>query len=191
MQYEHEKLTRRLSTDARLHGNYSQKNEDRLTDVFLNFLSSGESKLKAVYSGHLELANLRKPWLWYQQARSMERRIVIHTGPTNSGKTHHALERLAASKSGIRLMLCSGVSDISIGVYCGPLRLLAHEIHERLNNRGVKCSLLTGQTKLDVEGATHVACTVEMVSTAAPVDVAVLDEFQMLGDEVHYCCILA
>ena len=42
----------------------------------------------------------------------------MHVGPTNSGKTHMALRALAAAK---------------LGVYAGPLRLLAHEVWERLN----------------------------------------------------------
>ncbi|EDR11111.1 uncharacterized protein LACBIDRAFT_315521 [Laccaria bicolor S238N-H82] len=48
----------------------------------------------------------------------MHRKVIMHVGPTNSGKTHHALRALAASKR---------------GVYAGPLRLLAHEVWERLN----------------------------------------------------------
>jgi len=43
----------------------------------------------------------------------MSRKIVFHGGPTNSGKTYHALERFLAAKSGI---------------YCGPLKLLAVEV---------------------------------------------------------------
>ncbi|KAM6500964.1 P-loop containing nucleoside triphosphate hydrolase protein [Amanita muscaria] len=54
----------------------------------------------------------------FPPARRMHRRIIMHVGPTNSGKTHHALSALAAA---------------STGVYAGPLRLLAHEIWERLN----------------------------------------------------------
>ena len=72
----------------------------------------------------------------------------IHCGPTNSGKTHFALRALAAAES---------------GVYCGPLRLLAWEIHERLNAQGVACNLATGQELLELPGAQHTACTVEMV----------------------------
>ena len=44
-------------------------------------------------------------------------RVVAHLGPTNSGKTHAALEELAAKRS---------------GVYAGPLRMLAQEAHRRL-----------------------------------------------------------
>jgi ATP-dependent RNA helicase SUPV3L1/SUV3 len=47
---------------------------------------------------------------------------------------YHGLYRLAAA---------------STGVYCGPLRLLALEIYERLTVRGISCSLLTGQQKIE------------------------------------------
>lgn len=54
----------------------------------------------------------------YPMARSLRRKFHMHVGPTNSGKTHNALRALAAANS---------------GVYAGPLRLLAHEVWERLN----------------------------------------------------------
>ncbi len=112
--------------------------------------------------------NMRRPELWFPLARLHPRRIIVHAGPTNSGKTHRALERLAAAES---------------GVYCGPLRLLAWEVHERLSARGVPCDLTTGQEVISGgAGAKHTACTVEMARFDTPVDVAVLDEGQLLGD---------
>lgn len=54
----------------------------------------------------------------YAFTRSVRRKFIMHVGPTNSGKTHNALRALAAAKTGL---------------YAGPLRLLAHEIWERLN----------------------------------------------------------
>jgi ATP-dependent RNA helicase SUPV3L1/SUV3 len=111
--------------------------------------------------------NLRRPDLWFPLARLLRRRIVVHAGPTNSGKTHRALTRLAEADSGL---------------YCGPLRLLAWEIHDRLTARGVKASLLTGQEVIDVPGATHVSSTVEMTLFDRAVDVAVIDEGQMMAD---------
>lgn len=54
----------------------------------------------------------------YSSARSTQRKFFMHVGPTNSGKTHKALRALAAAQTGI---------------YAGPLRLLAHEVWERLN----------------------------------------------------------
>lgn len=54
----------------------------------------------------------------YPEARAIQRKIIFHAGPTNSGKTYHAIQRYLAAKS---------------GVYCGPLKLLAHEIFEKSN----------------------------------------------------------
>ena len=112
------------------------------------------------------LCDLRQPHTWYD-ARRMTRTIHLHVGPTNSGKTHSAVQALKAAPS---------------GVYCGPLRLLAWELYERLNDGGTPCNLLTGQEREEVEGAGHVSCTVEMVDVTHSCDVAVLDEIQMIGD---------
>ncbi len=54
----------------------------------------------------------------YPEARAIQRKIIYHAGPTNSGKTYHALERFFKAKS---------------GVYCGPLRLLANEVFHKSN----------------------------------------------------------
>lgn len=79
----------------------------------------------------------------------MKRRVVLHVGPTNSGKTFTAIQRLVTAPS---------------AVYCGPLRLLAAEIYDRLNNEyKVPCSLVTGQQIIDEPNAKHIACTVGML----------------------------
>lgn len=69
------------------------------------------------------------------------------------------------------------------GLYCGPLRLLALEIFEKLNKEGVHCNLLTGQEHQEVPFATHQSSTVEMVSLDKPYDVVVIDEIQMIADD--------
>lgn len=112
--------------------------------------------------------DMTEPHEWYPQARAIRRRIVMHVGPTNSGKTHAAMQALKRARS---------------GVYCGPLRLLAWEVHDRLNEEGVACDLVTGQERVEHDGARHVACTVEMTSTSAWREVAVIDEIQMLANE--------
>lgn len=92
----------------------------------------------------------------------------MHVGPTNSGKTYHALRRLAEAKS---------------GVYCGPLRLLAHEVFQKMNSGGVECNLLTGEEKRQVSPtATLTSSTIEMVNVHKPLEVAVIDEIQMIAD---------
>lgn len=100
-------------------------------------------------------------------ARQLKRRFHFKLGPTNSGKTHEALEALKAANS---------------GVYLAPLRLLAMEIRDRLTAHGIPCNLLTGEEHIVVPGATHTACTVEMLNPENEVEVAVIDEIQMLDD---------
>ena len=65
-------------------------------------------------------------------ARSLNRKIHFHLGPTNSGKTHEALMQLQSASS---------------GVYLAPLRLLAMEIRDRLMEAGVPCNLVTGEER--------------------------------------------
>jgi ATP-dependent RNA helicase SUPV3L1/SUV3 len=96
------------------------------------------------------------------------RSLAYFVGPTNSGKTHAAIELLRAAES---------------GVYLAPLRLLALEVHERLVDLGVPASLVTGEERIIDPAARHVSSTVEMVDLGRAVDVAVIDEAQMLQDE--------
>ncbi|MBV1837146.1 helicase-related protein [Acetobacter estunensis] len=103
----------------------------------------------------------------FRTARALERRITLVTGPTNSGKSHTALDALARAESGLAL---------------APLRLLAHEFRESLAARGVEASLSTGEERIKVPGSRHLAATVEMCPFSNPVDVAVIDEAQMLFD---------
>ncbi|XP_050678930.1 ATP-dependent RNA helicase SUV3 homolog, mitochondrial isoform X1 [Leptidea sinapis] len=142
-----------------------------------------------------KISDLRTPSNWYPQARNMDRKIIFHAGPTNSGKTYHAMERYLEAKS---------------GVYCGPLKLLATEIYHKSNNRGTACDLITGEerrhasqynTLIDSEEdkdlpddqlfsieepelapSKHTACTVEMTSLNETYEVAIIDEIQMIGD---------
>lgn len=90
-----------------------------------------------------ELSDLRFPHLWFPNVRSRRRRIIAHVGSTNSGKTYSALQRLR---------------EADRGVYCGPLRLLAWEVYEKLNAAGVPCDLVTGQERTDL-GAQFVSCS--------------------------------
>ncbi len=69
------------------------------------------------------------------------------------------------------------------GLYCGPLRLLALEIYEKLNREGIYTDLLTGQEKREVPFASHISSTLEMVNISKKYDVVVIDEIQMIADE--------
>ena len=103
----------------------------------------------------------------FATARRAQRKVTLFVGPPNSGKTHQAFERLATAER---------------GVYLAPLRLLALEGRDRLMARGVPCSLRTGEESAPVEGARVVSSTIEMMGTGDMVDVAVIDEAQMLFD---------
>ena len=103
----------------------------------------------------------------FPKARNLQRSVVLFVGPPNSGKTHAAFERLATAHD---------------GAYLAPLRLLALEGRDRLVARGVPCSLLTGEENVPAAGARVVSSTIEMVSTNKPIDVAVIDEAQMIFD---------
>ncbi len=92
--------------------------------------------------------------------------VVAHLGPTNSGKTHHALQVL---------------KDSGRGVYAGPLRMLAQEAHRRLSAElgPERVGLVTGEERIN-DGAPIICCTVEMAPTHG--EVLVLDEVQWADD---------
>ena len=99
--------------------------------------------------------------------RQMARQHHFYLGPTNSGKTYHALNALIEAET---------------GVYLAPLRLLAMEVRDRLVQAGVPCNLITGEERVLMNGALHTASTIEMMHSTRAVDVAVIDEIQMLQD---------
>jgi ATP-dependent RNA helicase SUPV3L1/SUV3 len=124
---------------------------------------------KTITATHQKIADFRFPYEWFPATRAMQRTIHLHVGPTNSGKTYRALKALENAKS---------------GVYAGPLRLLAHEVYSRLNAKGKTCALLTGEEQRIPEVDQYfVSCTIEMTPLNAAMDVAVIDEIQMIGDE--------
>ncbi|QQP91200.1 RNA helicase [Skermanella sp. TT6] len=123
-----------------------------------------EARGRAFIDRHFDFSRYE---LLFPVARGMGRRLVLVVGPTNSGKTHRALEALRGASS---------------GVYLAPLRLLALEVMDRLNRDGTPTTLLTGEEEIRTPDARHVASTIEMMDPERPVDVAVIDEVQMLAD---------
>lgn len=116
------------------------------------------------------ITDLRYPTEWYTAARQIQRNVHLHIGPTNSGKTYNALKRL---------------EEKGDGFYAGPLRLLAHEVYSRFKAKGAKCDLVTGDDirRDDDPNVSLYASTVEMVDVSTPVEVAVIDEIQMIASE--------
>jgi ATP-dependent RNA helicase SUPV3L1/SUV3 len=102
-------------------------------------------------------------------ARNITREWTAFLGPTNSGKTHNAINTLAKAKRGI---------------YLSPLRLMALENQERIESMGIPCSLVTGEEQIIREGSEHYCCTVEEFARFRNErwDVVVIDEVQLLAD---------
>lgn len=103
----------------------------------------------------------------FPQARAMRRKLVLYIGPTNSGKTYAAMQKLRQADT---------------GYYLAPLRLLALEGYEDLKHTGIDSSLITGEEQILNDDATHISSTIEMLNFEVDVDVCVIDEVQMIDD---------
>ena len=97
------------------------------------------------------------------------RDVTAVLGPTNTGKTHLAIERMVAHDSGI------------IGL---PLRLLAREVYHRVVDRvGVdKVALVTGEEKIVPARARYSVCTVEAMPRQTDAAFVAIDEVQLAAD---------
>jgi ATP-dependent RNA helicase SUPV3L1/SUV3 len=100
-------------------------------------------------------------------AREMRRKLILHIGPTNSGKTYEGMQKLQKADT---------------GYYLAPLRLLALEGYETLKSKGIDASLITGEEQILDDDATHISSTIEMLNFEVDVDVCVIDEVQMIDD---------
>ncbi len=90
-------------------------------------------------------------------------------GPTNTGKTHYAIERMLGHGTGM------------IGL---PLRLLAREIYDRITQvKGASaCALITGEERIEPPTARYHVCTVEAMPAQRRVDFLAIDEIQLAAD---------
>ncbi|WP_394708610.1 helicase-related protein [uncultured Cohaesibacter sp.] len=96
-------------------------------------------------------------------------RVTAVLGPTNTGKTYMAIERMVAHSSGI------------IGL---PLRLLAREVYGKLVDKVGKdlVALHTGEERIVPDGARYHVCTVEAMPAEADVAFVAIDEVQLASD---------
>ncbi|MBX7249815.1 MAG: phosphonate-binding protein [Caulobacteraceae bacterium] len=96
-------------------------------------------------------------------------RLTAVLGPTNTGKTHLAVERMLGHASGM------------IGL---PLRLLAREIYDRIVKlRGARSvALITGEEKIVPPRPVYFVCTVEAMPLNADVEFLAVDEIQLCAD---------
>jgi ATP-dependent RNA helicase SUPV3L1/SUV3 len=97
------------------------------------------------------------------------RNVTAVLGPTNTGKTHLAIERMLGHESGM------------IGL---PLRLLAREVYDKIALRigADKVALITGEEKIKPERARYWVSTVEAMPRDVDVDFLAIDEIQLAAD---------
>ncbi|MEN0099713.1 MAG: helicase-related protein, partial [Brucella pseudogrignonensis] len=97
------------------------------------------------------------------------RGVTAVLGPTNTGKTHLAIERMLSHGSGM------------IGL---PLRLLAREVYNRVVERvgAANVSLITGEEKITPPTSRYSVCTVEAMPRRTDMPFVAIDEVQLAGD---------
>ena len=95
--------------------------------------------------------------------------VIAVLGPTNTGKTHLAIERMLGHESGL------------IGL---PLRLLAREVYDKVVARvgEANVALITGEEKIKPERPRYWVCTVEAMPRDIEVDFLAIDEVQLAAD---------
>ena len=160
--------------------NMSSDRKELVTEKFLGFLRAEKpfwicthslDSLCADYSKFEikeEIMGLvpERPEMEFPEALQKKRHFILHAGPTNCGKTYHALECLKQAEKGI---------------YLGPLRLLALEVYEKMSEL-LPCSMVTGEESIVQPESRVISATVEMLDTSQEYDIAVIDEAQMIAD---------
>ena len=101
--------------------------------------------------------------------KSQLNEIIAVLGPTNTGKTHMAIEKML---------------EFNSGIFGLPLRLLAREVYDKCIKKigSNKVALITGEEKIIPNTAQYFICTVEAMPKDKVVDFIAVDEIQMCGD---------
>ncbi len=103
------------------------------------------------------------------RAKGIDLNVSAVLGPTNTGKTHYAIERMLAHRSGM------------IGL---PLRLLAREVYNRVVEKtgAESVALITGEEKIKPKSARYFISTVEAMPRDLSLDFVAVDEIQLAAD---------
>ena len=104
-----------------------------------------------------------------QGPMTRSRNVTAVIGPTNTGKTHLAIERMLGHDTGL------------IGL---PLRLLAREVYDGIVARigPARVALITGEERIKPANPSYYVCTVEAMPQDVDVEFLAIDEVQLAGD---------
>lgn len=102
-------------------------------------------------------------------AREERGRVTAVLGPTNTGKTHHAIERMLTHRTGVIAL---------------PLRLLAREVYDRVVAKAgpSRVALITGEERIVPPRAQYWVCTTEAMPLEIGADFVCIDEIQLAAD---------
>ena len=150
---------------------YEAERNEKFQERYEKFIKAKQSKEQIKSEKIFLISNdisIKNPALGYPNARKIRRHFIFNVGETNTGKTYTALQKLKSSEKGI---------------YLSPLRLLALEIQDSLNNEGYPCSLLTGEEENIVQDSKFMSSTVEKLDLFETYEVGIIDECQMIEDK--------
>ena len=102
--------------------------------------------------------------------QNSSKKIIALLGPTNTGKTYEAINKML---------------EFNSGIFGLPLRLLAREVYEKcIKKVGIEnVALITGEEKIIPNSANYFICTVESMPKDKSVDFVAVDEIQMCADK--------
>lgn len=164
----------KLVEDYNIKNNTSFNFENILKNKGESYFKSGimsvliTEHIPEIISGEFDRIFPSNPKNEYEKTREFKRKFYLHLGETNTGKTYNAMKRL---------------KEAAKGIYLSPLRILALENFEKLNNEGIKCNLATGEEEININGAFHICSTIEKLDISEEYEIAIIDEIQMIGND--------
>ncbi len=146
---------------------YAFKHEEDKVDYLLNLKIKDLTNIKDKYL--IERSIVKKQFKdMYPLARAKKRKIKLFVGETNSGKTYSSFRCILGKNSGL---------------FLAPLRLLALEGQENIEELGYPCNLLTGEEQDIKPEAQFCSSTIEMLNIEKEYDIVIIDEIQMIFDK--------
>lgn len=152
-----------MNVSAKITDNYEKEIEEAVTDAL------EKEQRKETFSKLIG----NKPYHEQLPARKKKRHIIIYEAPTNSGKTYTSCNEIVK-------YIESKKSDKAVCMF--PLRALAAQIKDEFIEKGIPCSLVTGEERELTENAQIECITTEALSIDKHYKVAFIDESQLLFD---------
>ncbi len=146
---------------------YAFKHEEDKIDYLLNVKIKDLKNIQDRYL--IERSIVKKHFKdMYPLARQKKRKIKLFVGVTNSGKTYNSFRCILGKNNGL---------------FLAPLRLLALEGQENIEELGYPCNLLTGEEQDIKPEAQFCSSTIEMLNIEKEYDIVIIDEIQMIFDK--------